>query len=648
MGFGVFFAFAIIGLVALTGYLVGFAVMESETGVWGEELAHRLEMKEDRLRWFVDTGDMFASNSYVSTAMVDVGGRSSYLPRELENMTKARGVEFAGIIDFSGRTIALSTDFPEAGIDANQLRYVIETGRDRMWCYAPGKIIFAALPINYYNTPQGALVIVTSFKTIDAGVGGTEDGSGVITDLCGDTIVNERGKAPAGRHIKVELIADREHYPMAHMLSLKLTGSVALEHVLAPAIRIVMRLGLLGLVFLIGGVLVARRIERELITAKDLALESSRARSQFLANMSHEIRTPLNGALGNVNLLLEENLTPSQKVLAQDAKLSGQTLLELLNDILDFSKIDAGFMKLEVAPVNARKLAETVERSYHTVLNEKQLTCEVRVDEKVPEVIMGDALRLRQILNNLFSNAIKFTPSGSVNLSVSVDSAGETILFSVKDSGIGISADKVGKLFSPFMQAESNTTRRFGGTGLGLSICRDLAHLMGGEVEVDSQVGKGSEFTLLVPLVAADQEFKSRGAEATSTAAAPDAIEPLSVLLVEDNAVNRTLMTKLLAKYGHTVDVAVNGLEALEMVGSINYDLIFMDCQMPVMDGYEATRKIREKRGPHRPRIVALTANAFKEDQESCFEVGMDDFVTKPVSRESLEKIMRSAKKRSA
>jgi len=322
--------------------------------------------------------------------------------------------------------------------------------------------------------------------------------------------------------------------------------------------------------------------------------------------------------------------------------------LELLNDILDFSKIDAGYMKLEVAPVNVRKLAEIVERAYHTALTEKGLTCEVNIDDRVPVMIMGDALRLRQVMNNLFSNAIKFTASGSVDLSVSLDSAGESIRFSVKDSGIGIPADKLGNLFSPFTQAESSTTRRFGGTGLGLSICKELAHLMGGEVEVDSQIGKGSEFTLRVPLVVADEEFKCRGPEAVAAAAVSDGIEPISVLLVEDNAVNRTLMTKLLAKYGHTVDVAVNGLEAVEMVGSVNYDLIFMDCQMPLMDGYEATRKIREKIVTNRPLIVALTANAFKEDQERCFAAGMDDFVTKPVSREALEKIMRSAKKRSA
>jgi CheY-like chemotaxis protein len=364
--------------------------------------------------------------------------------------------------------------------------------------------------------------------------------------------------------------------------------------------------------------------------------------------MSHEIRTPLNGVLGNVNLLLEENLPSNQKALAQDAKLSGQNLLELLNDILDFSKIDAGFMKLEVTPVNVRNLSETVERSYHRALTEKGLTCEVKIDDRVPVMIMGDALRLRQVMNNLFSNAIKFTASGSVNLSVSLDSAGESIRFSVKDSGIGIPADKVGSLFSPFTQAESSTTRRFGGTGLGLSICRELAHLMGGEVEVESQIGKGSEFTLRVPLVVADQEVKSRGPEEVAAAVVSVGIEPISVLLVEDNLVNRTLMTKLLAKYGHTVDVAVNGLEAVEMVGSTNYDLIFMDCQMPVMDGFEATRKIRENPGTTRPHIVALTANAFKEDQDKCYEAGMDDFVTKPVSRESLEKIMRSAKKRNA
>ena len=643
--FGVFFASAIAILILVTGYMVGAAFIEAEKNTWMMDLKWRLSFKEERLQHFKATAELFATNSYVTNSLIDVSGRSGYLPREIENMKGVKGVKYAAVVDYKGSFVESTAGFPRTLIESGLIRYAVETGKSRLQCVAGERQVFVIAPVNYYNTPQGALILGVEFSEIAKEMEeiAQRTGGGTIDVKCGELTVHHHGTDKDINGYSFALAATPASHPLGAMIKLNLVGLISYEHVFAPAVLIVLKLSLIGFIFVIGGGFIARRIERILTEARDAALVASKARSQFLANMSHEIRTPLNGALGNINLLLEEPLTPSQREIARDAKTSGQNLLELLNDILDFSKIDAGHMTLESGPVNLRDLCDSVERSYRGIIAQKGLALVSTIADSVPQWMDGDDLRIRQILNNLFSNAIKFTSKGEIALRVSYQNG--SIVFAVSDSGIGIPRDRVAKLFSPFTQAEASTTRRFGGTGLGLSICRDLSRMMGGDVTVESTEGRGSVFTLRLPFREPRRDvLVDRGEQAVAVATP---IERLSVLVVEDNAVNATLLRKLLAKYGHDIQFVTNGQEAVQAAVERSFDIIFMDCQMPVMDGFEATRKIIGLLGVSRPRIVALTANAFQEDRDKCFAAGMDDYLTKPVNRESLENAMRLVKKTS-
>jgi signal transduction histidine kinase/ActR/RegA family two-component response regulator len=645
--FGGFFAFAMLCLVCLTGYLVADTVMNLSKDARIKDLEQRIAFKEERLGAFKDAALLFAANSYVTNGMIDVGGRGAYLPRELDQMRKAKGVDHAAILNHRGEPITLSGDFPINQVDPDAVRYTVETGRYRLWCDNASQQLFIAAPVNYYNTPQGSLILVTDFATIARN--STDDplnsDGAMITVFCGGHVVFIHGKVAADESkYEFVLAADRQQYPLGAMIGLNLKATVNAWRVFRPALEISLKLAVVGIIFVIGGGFIARRIERVLMNARDAALGASRARSQFLANISHEIRTPLNGVLGNIDLLLERQLSDETKQIAADARNSGQSLLELLNDILDFSKIDAGHMRMDRSAIHVREVSAAVERTYRGMIEEKHLSCVVKVADDVPNYIFEDGLRLRQILNNLFSNAIKFTAEGGIRLEVWREDA--FLLFAVRDSGIGIAEDRLANLFSPFTQAESTTNRRFGGTGLGLSICRELARTMGGDVNVESEVGHGASFILKIPFteVVVPDEAQATPDVETESFHGPQ----LRVLLAEDNLVNRSLMQKILAKYGHQIAYAVNGAEALEIAQTQEFDLILMDCQMPEMDGFEATRQIIAKLGDKRPRIVALTANAFKEDREQCLAAGMDDFLTKPLSRQALEKIMRSVQRRTA
>jgi signal transduction histidine kinase/CheY-like chemotaxis protein len=640
--FGFFFAFSIVILILVSGYMIAISFIESEKSSWMQDLKLRIDVKEERLKHFVKSAELFAANGLITNAIIDVAGRASYLPREMEHIISTKDIDSAGIVDFSGKLLASTSEFNLAEVSDATRRYVIETGKSRVECNGATKHVWAIAPINYYNTPQGALIIGTNFSQLATDLKGHELRSeeGHIEVYCGDQVVYIHGVDKKVSGYIMQTSADHATYPLGAMIKLRLVGLVPYFHVINPALYIVFKLSLIGVFFVFVGGYFARKIENDLTDALDMAQGASKARSQFLANMSHEIRTPLNGTLGNLNLLLDEPLTPQQREIAKDAKVSGQVLLDLLNDILDFSKIDAGHMRLEVGAVNIRELCANVEKSYRAVINEKGLRSVVDIDSNVPELMSGDALRIRQILNNLFSNAIKFTSQGSIDLKVKYES--EHILFAISDSGIGIAADKLAKLFSPFTQAEASTTRKFGGTGLGLSICRDLSKMMGGVVGVESESGKGSTFTLKVPYVVPQGSIDK--IQTTSVLEAKDVeTTSLRILVAEDNAVNATLMRKLLARYGHDVLFAKNGVEAVQAVVDNNIDIVFMDCQMPEMDGYEATRKIIGLLGSARPKIIALTANAFKEDRDKCFEAGMDDYLTKPITRESLENAIRLA-----
>jgi CheY-like chemotaxis protein len=398
-------------------------------------------------------------------------------------------------------------------------------------------------------------------------------------------------------------------------------------------------------------------LEEATIRARELAAdaqEASRAKSEFLANMSHEIRTPMNAVIGMADLLNDTPLSEEQTEMVDTIGRSGNALLSLINDILDFSKVEAGHLHLETVDFSIREILTDVVAILSPQVVDSEVTIDVTVDDSVPPVLIGDPGRLRQILMNLGSNAVKFTTHGSVRFTVSavpLDEDGSIeIQGSVSDTGIGIPADKMTEIFDPFLQAEAGTTRRFGGTGLGLSIVRSLLQKMGGDVTVSSTEGRGSTFTWTARFGAATAEptrvaaghpaFEAGSADVISGMEYPAAPHSAGVsrriLLVEDNRINQLVARTMLTKANHIVQVAETGVEALRILQTETFDLVLMDVQMPEMDGYEATRQIRAGiagTAAAATPIVAMTANALPEDRDAAHEAGMDDYISKPFTQ---------------
>jgi signal transduction histidine kinase len=386
-----------------------------------------------------------------------------------------------------------------------------------------------------------------------------------------------------------------------------------------------------------------KRLEHELQRAKQAAEAANVAKSHFLANISHELRTPMNSILGMVDLALGEPLSATVRDYLKTAKDSADVLLELLNEILDFSRLEAGKVQLETLPFSLRQTLQRTIKAMGARAEAKglQLICDLPDD--LPDALLGDPLRLRQVFTNLIGNAVKFTKQGQVIVrvaSLKADASSVTMQFSIADTGIGIAPEHQQGIFAPFTQADASTTREFGGTGLGLAICASLIGLMGGRIWVESSLGRGSTFYFTVPLAlqtAATAHSEDAGAApAELRPAAPT--RPLRILLAEDNPANQKLTVFVLGRQGHSVEVAENGREAVECICREDFDLVLMDIQMPEMDGYQATAAIRCLEDPakaHLP-IVAMTAHAMARDRQRCLAAGMNAYISKPINADEL------------
>jgi signal transduction histidine kinase/ActR/RegA family two-component response regulator len=375
--------------------------------------------------------------------------------------------------------------------------------------------------------------------------------------------------------------------------------------------------------------------ENQLRVAKEIAENAGHAQSRFLATMSHEIRTPMNGVVGCTQLLKDTTLTAQQRDYLDLIEQSSSSLLVIINDVLDYSKITANQLEIEYIRCEVRAIIEQSCRLFHSAVHKSGISLTPCVSPRVPAAIIGDSVRISQILNNLLGNAVKFTRAGGIVVDVDMP-VSDLLVIKVADTGIGIDPEHQARIFTPFSQADTSTTRRFGGTGLGLSISRNLCELMGGSLTVNSRPGEGSVFTATL------RAQPDKGSPSSLLAFTPKASAEsvgLNLLVCEDNPVNQTVIRAFLARLGHRVSLVDNGEKALQAIKQESFDAVLMDLEMPVMDGYEAVRCIRESEtnsGTHL-RIIALTAHALKGERERCLALGMDDFLTKPVSLAELE-----------
>jgi signal transduction histidine kinase/CheY-like chemotaxis protein len=389
-----------------------------------------------------------------------------------------------------------------------------------------------------------------------------------------------------------------------------------------------------------------QRAEHQMARARDLALETARLRSEFLDNISHEIRTPLNGIVGMTRLLLDAGLTAEQREYAEAVRLSGQALCGLVDDVLDFSNLSHGQFVLKESTFDPHDAMGRVAAQFVRQAQKRGVKLTLELDEQLPHLVAGDSDRLDQILSNLVSNAVKFSNQGEIMMRARQieESAGEvTLSFEVSDTGIGIAGDQQSAIFQPFSQVDGSTSRNYGGSGLGLAIAAQLVRQMGGQIEVESELRRGSTFRFTARLAKTGRQMAEGLARAISHLGETGKPPAITVLVAEDNPVNQKLAQSQLSILGFVTDVVSGGREALDALALKPYPIVLMDCQMPGMDGYEATAEIRRREAgsAHRTIVIAMTAHALSGAREKCQAAGMDDYISKPVDVDDLDATLK-------
>jgi signal transduction histidine kinase/CheY-like chemotaxis protein len=693
-----FAMFVLLGNLVLLLLVGGRAILivsrenKKVIGLQSELILQKIENQISNARKAMQS---LSGNRLVVNSLSDPESLKTYLPGLLHDSNLSFGFTHSAILGFNGQLIFATSSGIIIPKLSEYIRPSLERSEDVLALIPELESILFCSPVFLYKSTQGVLLSLLPVSSLRRVVQADDPDIHLSLFMKGRQIIQPSDGQMTSEHL--EIYPAGIHLSHLHSLNASLTMSLPLRVFLEPALTMVSEFSVVSLGLSILAFFLARRLGEslagpilvlqqkvilpmdqwqdcaptgtgdelevlaeafddarrdilknnlELRQAKETAEIAVKARSEFFAVISHELRTPMNGVIGMSDLLMQTELNDEQKEYAQTIRSCGDLLLNVINDVLDFAKIESGKLELEYRPVDLLASVQDILKIPAAMARRKNIALSYEVEDSAKGQWITDPTRLRQILLNLVTNAIKFTEEGSVWIGIKVnETSGSTaqILFSINDTGIGISREHLSRLFKPFSQADSSTTRRFGGTGLGLAICQRLVDSMGGRIWVESVQGQGSSFFVRLPM----QREISRSAEQTQASSHLDSKIaekfPLRILVAEDNLVNQKLIRGLLSKFGYQPIVVGNGQLAVVAVQSDIFDLVLMDIQMPEMDGLDATRHIRSLEHIPQPMIVAMTAGALTLDKQVCLKAGMNDYISKPISVEKLVSVLVKA-----